>query len=145
MDTLTAKYTAEGKESIAISDEDDSALAVADLTALAQQLRSLLKLKEAGNRCSTCTFPLQPLSFLVLGLSFIARTNIVLHIPANALLADQLHTSGICNSKKHVLENLVNICVQVPVLKCKFLENVCIKSTLGLAECSIRLDELQGH
>lgn len=53
MEALTAQYTAEGKGSIAISGEDVSALAVADVTALAQQLRSLLKLKEAGNRCST--------------------------------------------------------------------------------------------
>lgn len=89
--------------------------------------------------------PAAPFS-LVLGLFFsIASMTVALHIPANALLADQLHTSGICNSKKHVLQNLVDICVQVPALKCKFLENVCMKFTLGLAECWICLNEQQGY
>jgi hypothetical protein len=81
--------------------------------------------------------------FLVLGLYLsIASMSVVLHIPANALPADQLHTS---DSRKHVLENLVDICAQVPVLKCNFLENMHTKFTLGLAECSVSLNEQQGY
>ncbi len=54
IESITAQYAAAGKDSIATSEAEDSALPVADLAALARELRSLLTLKEAGNRCIPC-------------------------------------------------------------------------------------------
>ncbi|EIE19931.1 hypothetical protein COCSUDRAFT_58168 [Coccomyxa subellipsoidea C-169] len=50
IESITTQYAAAGKDSIATSEAEESALPVADLAALARELRSLLTLKEAGNR-----------------------------------------------------------------------------------------------
>lgn len=55
-----ANADGDGEQEIVLSTDGASVVAtmnVADMSALAQQLRSLLNLKEAGNRCATpcCT------------------------------------------------------------------------------------------